>query len=131
MSKIGTMFLLAAITSGCPNIEAVPISGHESAAIARSAVDTSAYLGEKTTCDELSAALREQVLVIINSSELEITLEEETLELNGENIIIRMIEGEVINNRKDITIIFDKLRESEPIPEGAFLGTIKLTCNKE
>ena len=130
MSKIGTLLVLTGLCSACPNLEPVPISGHESAEIARSAINTSAFLTESRTCEQLAQSLRELALLIINSSEIEITLEEESLELDGENILITLIQSEVVNNVKEITIIFDKIDPNKEVPEGAFIGTIMLECNE-
>ena len=38
---------------------------------------------------------------------------------------------QIVNNMKDITIIFDKIDPNKNIPDGAFLGTIMLECNEE
>ena len=131
MSKIGKFLVLTGLCTACPEIEPVPISGNESAEIARSAINTSAFLKESRTCEQLSDALREQALLIINSSELDITLDNETLKINEENIAINLIQGEVVNNMKDITIVFDKIDPEKSVPDGAFLGTIILECNED
>ena len=53
MSRTRKLLVLTGLCTACPEIEPVPISGNESAEIARSVINTSVYLKESRTCEQL------------------------------------------------------------------------------
>ena len=128
MLKNLAFILLTTASTACPNIEPVPISGNDSAEIARSAINTSAHLPTDRTCDELIEKVEEQVILVVGNSTKDIEVEDETLLLNDENIKIRWIQNETINDIREIKIFFDKINSNQPSLEGAFIGKIEVNC---
>ncbi len=129
MAKLPTLTLLAALSAGCTNVEQVPVSDHLSAEAAHGSIDISAYIGYPRNCDELDAKFREQALFFINDTGA--TVEGDTLTLSDEKTLVSMIKSDVVDGVREITLEFSRVNPEEPIPEGAFVGKLILTCIAE
>ena len=129
MSKLPTLTLLAALSAGCTNVEQVPVSDHLSAEAAHGSIDISAYVGHPRNCDDLDAKFREQALAFINDTDA--TVEGDTLTLADEKTLVSMIKSDVVDGVREITLEFSRVNPEEPIPEGAFVGKLVLTCIAE
>ncbi len=129
MLKFRTLALIATLATGCTNIEKVPVSDHLSAEAAHGSIDISAYVGHPRNCDELDAKFREQALAFINDTDA--TVEGDTLTLSDEKTLVSMIKSDVVDGVREITLEFSRVNPEEPIPEGAFVGKLILTCIAE
>jgi len=129
MLKFRTLALIATLATGCTNIEKVPVSDHLSAEAAHGSIDISAYVGHPRNCDELDAKFREQALAFINDTDA--TVEGDTLTLADEKTLVSMIKSDVVDGVREITLEFSRVNPEEPIPEGAFVGKLVLTCIAE
>ena len=129
MLKFRTLALIATLATGCTNIEKVPVSDHLSAEAAHGSIDISAYVGHPRNCDDLDAKFREQALAFINDTDA--TVEGDTLTLADEKTLVSMIKSDVVDGVREITLEFSRVNPEEPIPEGAFVGKLVLTCIAE
>jgi len=129
MLKFRTLALIATLATGCTNIEKVPVSDHLSAEAAHGSIDISAYVGHPRNCDNLDAKFREQALAFINDTDA--TVEGDTLTLSDEKTLVSMIKSDVVDGVREITLEFSRVNPEDPIPEGAFVGKLVLTCIAE